>query len=135
MEDGIIELSKYRYQTAVENLETARNNLRDGKYKQAVNRSYYSIFHAIRALTALDGFDSRKHSGIIAYFNRNYVKEGVFDRSASKIIDKAFKIRENADYQDFYVISKNDTEEQIQNAEEFIDSIQKYLISRWDCEE
>ena len=42
-------------------------------------------------------------------FNKTYDKEGIFDKSTSKIIDKAFKIRENADYQDFYVVSKKDT--------------------------
>ena len=131
MESSIVELSKYRYQTAIENLETARLNYREGMFKQAVNRSYYSIFHAIRALTALDGFDSGKHSGIISYFNKTYVKEGIFDKSTSKIIDKAFKIRENADYQDFYVVSKKDTEEQIRNAELFIEIIHEYLIKKW----
>jgi len=53
MESSIVELSKYRYQTAIENLETARLNYREEMFKQSVNRSYYSIFHAIRALTAL----------------------------------------------------------------------------------
>lgn len=81
MESSIVELSKYRYQTAIENLETVRINYREGMFKQAVNRSYYSIFHAIRALTALDGFDSGKHSGIISYFNKTYVKEGIFDKT------------------------------------------------------
>ena len=132
MEGGIIELSKYRYQTSVDNLDTAKINMREEKYKQAVNRSYYAIFHAIRAITALDGFDSRKHSGIISYFNREYVKKEIFPKRDSKIIDMAFKTRENADYQDFYVISKSDTEEQINNAEEFICRVYDYLITKWN---
>ncbi|MBR1702400.1 MAG: HEPN domain-containing protein [Lachnospiraceae bacterium] len=51
-----------------------------GQYKSSINRSYYAIFHALRAVTAMDGFDSSKHSGVIAYFNKNYVKEGIFDK-------------------------------------------------------
>ena len=82
-------------------------------------------------MTALDGFDSGKHSGIISYFNKTYVKEGIFDKSTSKIIDKAFKIRENADYQDLYVVSKKDTEEQIRNAELFIEIIHEHLTKKW----
>ena len=58
------------------------------RYSSAVNRAYYAIFHALRAVTALDGFDSGKHSGVIAYFNRNYVKNGIFNKRISKNIDK-----------------------------------------------
>lgn len=40
-------LSQYRLERAKEDLETARLNYTNGMYKAAVNRSYYSIFHAI----------------------------------------------------------------------------------------
>ncbi|MGI6406511.1 MAG: hypothetical protein ACOX2E_08685 [Syntrophaceticus sp.] len=46
---------------------------------------------------ALGHCDSGKHSGIIAYFNRYYIKEGVFDKSLSKMIDTAYRLREKAD--------------------------------------
>ena len=57
-----------------------------GRYKNALNRAYYSIFHGMRAVNALDGFDSSKHSGVIAHFNQNYVKEGIFPKETSEII-------------------------------------------------
>ena len=44
--------------------------------------------------TELDQFDSSKHSGVIAFFNRSYVKSGIFDKSISKMIDTAFRLRE-----------------------------------------
>ena len=59
-------------------------------YRLAVNRSYYAVFHALRAVTALDHFDSGKHSGIIAYFNQHYVKAGIFDKEISKMIDSCY---------------------------------------------
>ena len=107
MESRLIDLSKYRYETAMDDLDTAKNNYRDGKYKQAVNRSYYAIFHGLRAITAMDEFDSKKHSGIIAYFNKNYVKTGVFESEISKKIQSAYRLRENADYQDCFLLSQN----------------------------
>lgn len=109
MEGSVIDLSKYRYETARENYEAALILLKDRKFKASVNRSYYSIFHTLRAVTALDEFDSSKHSGVIAYFNRVYVKEGIFDKSVSKMIDTAFRLREKADYQDFIIISKEES--------------------------
>jgi len=35
-------------------------------YRSAANRAYYAIFHAMRAVLALDGVDMKHHSGIIA---------------------------------------------------------------------
>ena len=98
MDSSVVDLSKYRFQNATEDLEASELLLNEGRVRQSVNRSYYAIFHSLRAITALDQFDSRKHSGIIAYFNRTYVKAGVFDKEISRIIDSAFRLREKADY-------------------------------------
>ena len=61
----------------------------------------------LRAVTALDHFDASKHSVVIAYVNRIYVKEGIFDKALSKMLDKAYRLRENADYKDFEIISRD----------------------------
>ncbi len=74
-----------------------------GKYKLALNRSYYSIFHGMRAVNALDEFDSSKHSGVITHFNQYHVKTGNFSKEASKIIRTASEMREHADYEDFFL--------------------------------
>ena len=104
MESGLIELSKYRFQCACEDLNDAKILIDAGSFKSSVNRSYYAIFHMLRAITALDHFDASKHSAIIAYVNRMYVKEGIFDKALSKMLDKAYRLRENADYKDFEII-------------------------------
>lgn len=131
MEGSMIDLSKYRFDTAVDELDTSKELLKSQKYKASVNRSYYAIFHSLRAVTALDDFDSSKHSGIIAFFNKTYVKEGVFDKEISKLIDTAYRLREKADYQDFYVVSKEQAEEQIIKAERVINTIKPYIEGRW----
>ena len=74
MAGSMKDLSKYRFETSLENLEDARIMFENGRYKNALNRAYYSIFHAVRSVITLDGFDSSKHSGVISYFNQNYVK-------------------------------------------------------------
>lgn len=132
MEGGLIDLSRYRFDIAREDLKAAKTLMKEGQVRASVNRSYYAIFHALRSVTALDGFDSRKHSGIIAYFNKTYIKEGVFDKKLSKMIDTSFRLREKADYQDFYIISEAEAEEQIKKAETIITEIKPYLTKRWD---
>ena len=60
---------------AKEMLSAAEGNLEIGQIKTSLNRSYYAIFHAMRAMNILKGFDSSKHSGVIAYFNKEYRKQ------------------------------------------------------------
>ena len=129
MEERARELSKYRFETSLEALSDAKIMYENERYKNTLNRAYYAIFHAIRAINALSGFDSSKHSGVIAYFNQNYVKEGVFTKELSKIIRMASENREKADYLDFFIASKEEAERQILRAEEFVDAIKMYLES------
>lgn len=130
MASSINDLSKYRYERSLEELENAKFLFNDRKFKLALNRSYYSIFHGIRAVNVLDEFDSSKHSGVIAHFNRFHVKNGDFPKETSKIIKTASIMREHADYEDFFVASLQDAKEQIRNAEIFQQYIHEYLYSK-----
>ena len=131
MESSVIELSKYRFDTARSDLEAAKALFAVKQYRASINRSYYAIFHALRAVVALDGFDSSKHSGIISFFNKNYVKEGVFDPTISKKISSTFNMREKADYEDFFIAYAEDAQIQIEKAEEILRTIEEYLCNKW----
>ena len=130
MAGSITELSKYRYERALEELKNAKDVFDAGSYKLALNRSYYAIFHAMRAVNVLDEFDSSKHSGVIAHFNQYHVKTGDFQKDASKIIQNAMEMREHADYEDFFVASKKDAEEQISKAEQFLEYVKVFLDNK-----
>lgn len=123
-------LSKYRMEKARQDLATARINYGHDLLTQSLNRSYYAIFHALRALLAYDSFDSRRHSTIIGYFNKNYVANKKIKQEYYKIIASAFDIRTKSDYQDFYVVDRDEVEKQLIAAEKFMDMIAGY-IDRW----
>ena len=123
-------LSKYRLEKAKEDLETAKINFDHDMFAQSVNRSYYAAFHALRALLAYDLFDSKRHSSILGYFNKNYIANGKIDQDYYRIIASAFDIRTKSDYQDFYIVAKDDAREQLLNVERFIKMIETY-IDRW----
>ena len=127
MAGSVKDLSKYRFERCSEELENSKVLLDSGKFKLSLNRSYYSIFHAMRAVNILDDFDSSKHSGVIAHFNQFHVKEGHFPKEASKIIRTASEMREHADYEDFFTASRQDAEEQILKAEKFHTLVKDYL--------
>ena len=129
MQPDVKTLSKYRLDRAREDLEVAVNNHQSGFYKAAINRSYYAIFHAIRAVNILGGFDASKHSSVIAHFNQFYVHEGKFDRDSYKLIDSAYRIREKCDYSDFFIVSKEDSENQIKNAKKFMIQVEAFIYA------
>ena len=59
----------------------------------SLNLADYAVFYAIRSVNALDGFDSSKHSGVIAHFNQQYAKNGVFQKDISGIIKLVYGYR------------------------------------------
>lgn len=127
MDSRIRALSRYRFEQAKQCIESAKLLTNAGDYKGAANRSYYPIFHAMRSVLALDNIDFSKHSGVSAYFRKTYIKTGIFDVELSDIISMAFEARSDSDYDDFYVISKEEVEEQIINAEKFCEAVRGYL--------
>lgn len=127
MAGSLTVLSAHRFGRAKEELQTAELLLRNANFRSSINRSYYAIFHAIRAVNALDGFDSSKHSGVIAHFNQEYVKTGVFEKETSKIIRNASELREQADYEDFYEATQEEAADVLAQATKFISAVEVYL--------
>lgn len=120
-------LVSYRLESAKEKLKAAVALLAEGYYKDSVGRSYYAIFTTARALLATKRLDSVKHSGVIALFNQHFVKTGVVDKETSKLIEKAKLYRERADYGDYFIVSKEEAESQIDSANKFISDIEKVV--------
>lgn len=121
-------LIKYRLDNAREKLESARLLLDAGKYRDSIGRSYYAIFTAVRAVLANDRVDFSKHAGVIGYFQKEYIKTGKFDIKFSRYLQTAFQIRNSCDYDDFFIASKQDAEEQYNRAVEFYEEISNYFF-------
>lgn len=122
-----IDLSFYRIERAQEDLQTAKDLYEVTNYRVANNRAYYAIFHALRAVMALEQFDSKKHSGIISEFQRKFIKNGIFPKEMSKMISSAFVIRNASDYDDMFIANKDETAKQIRDADFIISKVKEYL--------
>ena len=129
LEESRKALSEYRLERAEECLKSAEVLKSIEDYTTVANRAYYAMFHAMRAVMALDGEDRKKHSGVISYFQQNYVKTEIFDKEFSTIVQEAFEIRQESDYEDFYVISKEDAITQYENAKKFVSAAEEYIQS------
>ena len=113
MDERPIDLARYRLDKASKCIETAKDNVISNDYESAANRSYYAMFHAVRAILALEGIDFKSHMQVIGYFRKQYIKSGVFGTEYSDYLGDAFNIRGKSDYEDYYVISKKDVGQQI----------------------
>lgn len=116
-------LISHRLDSAREALDDARVLRGRQSLRGAANRIYYAMFHAVSAL-ALDRQVSYKtHSGLIAFFQRDFVKAGVFDRSHGRALQKAFEDRSDADYDDIINISEEQIDRRLDEAVRFVDAI------------
>ena len=124
------DLVLYRLETAKNDLKSARVLLAIEDYKGANNRAYYSIFHAINAVHAVSGKAYKRHKDVLANFNKEYVKTSIFPREMGRKIGQAEEIRHASDYDDFYIASKEESEQQILTAEEFLILVEKYCLEQ-----
>jgi hypothetical protein len=119
---------------AKEMLVASEENLKMRQYRTSLNRSYYGVFHAMRAANILEGYDSSKHSGVIAFFNKTFLKENRIDRSLSQIIKESSYLREKSDYDDFFIASKEEAENQLRNAKKFVEVVSDYMNKSYAAE-
>ena len=84
----VTSFAKYRLQRAKEDLVDAEMSYKNSRYLNANNRAYYAIFHAIRAVLALERVDFKKHKDVLAYFNQYYIKTEKFPKIMSKKLRK-----------------------------------------------
>ena len=120
-------LSALRMEHARECLTGAEALLKVKDYRGAANRSYYAVFHAMRAVLALDGVDMKHHSGIISEFRRRYIKTELLDKGLSEVIQLQSEYRTSSDYDDFFVLSKEEVTEQVSSAGQFLSELEAFL--------
>lgn len=122
-------LAGYRIERAKELLVVSEQLLASGHYKDCINRSYYAMFSAMRAALALDGFDAKKHYGVLSEFRKLYIKTGVFDEEFSLFIGDAFQVRNNSDYDDLFTVTSSDAIEQLEHAKTLVLAIEVLLAN------
>jgi uncharacterized protein len=114
-------LADYRIRQAEESLDEARFLLDGGKSLRAViNRAYYAMFYAVLRLLIFEEYASSKHSGVIAYFNKTYIKPGRFPADPGIYFNKAFELRQRGDYREYAELTREIVIPYLEKASEFI---------------
>ncbi len=123
-------LSRVRFEKAEECLSAARDLIATENYRGAANRSYYAIFHAMRAVLAYDRIDMRHHSGVISEIRKRYLRTEILDKELSKTISDLFDTRTDCDYDDFFIVTRDEILIQAERAEAFLNAIREYLKTK-----
>lgn len=123
MNEERIVLIKYRLERAKETLKDAEDLFRKGSLFSTVNRIYYAMFYGVNALLLTRGLASSKHSGVKALFNREFIKTGLISKEAGRHYESMFNFRQKADYGDLIEFERDQVEDWLENAKDFIKEI------------
>jgi hypothetical protein len=130
MEENVEIRIREELDVAKRRLEAAKLLFEKGMIEDAVNRAYYSFFHAAKAMLNALGFDAKTHSGLISEFGLRIIKINLLDKKFGQYIRKAFEMRESSDYEIGVIFSKGEVQTLIKNAEEFLRKAQEFVEKR-----
>jgi hypothetical protein len=122
------ELIRYRLKQAAESLEEAEFLL-SGKMssRSIINRAYYAMFYAVLALLVNEPYASSKHTGVLAFFNKNFIKSGLLPEALGRSLNKAFELRQRGDYREYIELTHEQVAPFIGEARNFIVAVRVHL--------
>jgi len=120
------EWEKY-IERAEEKLISAKLLFENGMFADAMGEAYYSMFHSTKGLLALKNIYPKTHAGVVSQFGLQFINKGIIEELYAKNLTKAQIKHEKADYDIYYVPSKEEAESIIKDAERFLERIKKAI--------
>lgn len=108
-------------------LDTAKILFNSSKYRQSITHSYYAMFQAATALLTKKNLVAKSHEGLIMLFGRDYIKTNIFDKKIFSFLTNARVSRRDSSYDSFAIFHKEDAQIILENAETFIQEVEKFL--------
>ena len=90
MQDEIKKIIEYRINQANQVINEVELLIQNQFYVLAVNRIYYGMFYILLALSLKHGFKTSKHSSLIGWFNKEFVKTREVDKNMTKFSYSTF---------------------------------------------
>lgn len=121
-------LARYRIKQAEETIDEAEFLLSGQKSPRSIiNRAYYAMFYSVLALLIFEPYASSKHSGILSYFNRKFIKEGILPEELGRGINNAFELRVRGDYREYVELTYEQVTPFVERARIFVRAVSDYL--------
>ena len=94
----------------------------------AANRCYYAVFHTVHALFVANGIFTKSHHGTNMQFHQHFIKTGIIDPKFGHFLAVMENMREKADYDVIYKVSREDLEALKPVAYELVEKIEQLLV-------
>ncbi len=117
------DLIAYRLNRATETLSEIEILVNNGLWNTAINRLYYACYYAASALLLANDIKASTHSGVRQMLGLHFVKTGKIPLELGKVFTDLFDKRHASDYDDFISVSREDVEDLLPSAKEFIEKI------------
>jgi uncharacterized protein (UPF0332 family) len=114
-------LARHRLTRASAALEEADLLFARAAWNGAISRYYYAAFHAARALLATRELDSARHAGVIALFQREFVRTGIVAADIARALPRSFEKRLSSDYGDFIQPNAEEAQQVRTEVHSFVD--------------
>ena len=88
---------------------------------------YYACFYIVSAYLTKKEVKATTHSGLKAAFNKELVKTGKISKEEGKLFNKLFGIRQEADYEDFFIVEEEDVAPLLPKIEKLIAEIEAII--------
>jgi|Deesub1362A_J573_1020465.scaffolds.fasta_scaffold00271_30 uncharacterized protein (UPF0332 family) len=127
LEDRVA-LAEYRKTVALERLRAAEVLLKEGLFNDAISKSYFAIHAISRAILILYDIRASTHEGVKTMFSKQLVREArLIPQDFTKKYSILKALREDADYEDFVKYSREDAEDAVKTAREFVERISEII--------
>jgi uncharacterized protein (UPF0332 family) len=111
-------------------LRTAEQTLNAGDFDSCVSRCYYAMFFMAEAALLTKEMSAASPRGVISLFGEHFVKAGVLDKYLGRVLNDAYDKRLIGDYAIGLAIAKDEAEELLEAARDFVGKVEDYL-DRW----
>ncbi len=112
---------------AQERLKTAEAALDISSYRDSISRSYYAFLDAATACLVIKELVPQSHASAIALFGLHFVKTGIIEAKYGRWFNKIERARLSADYEHTKEFTREEAEEALNEAKEFVAVIRKYI--------
>lgn len=101
--------------------------LHEEDYESCVSRAYYAMLYAAEAALLTKELTFSSHRGVVSGFGEHFVTTGEMPKEMGKAFHRAFEKRQLSDYEYTFVIAREEADEILQAAQQFVKTIDDYL--------
>ena len=112
---------------AARSFDAADRLLEAGDADFAVSRTYYGYFYVAEALLLDEERSVSTHAGVIGDYGRLFATTGRLDSRYHRLLHRAYRARQVADYDTDFDLSDSDVRELLEEDRGFLAAAQDYL--------